>query len=285
MQIREIKKTVAGRPARDGAGVHLTRVISQPDVYDFDPFLLLDAFDSTNPDDYILGFPWHPHRGIETISYFIQGDIEHKDSLGNHGNILDGCCQWMTAGGGIIHQEIPRPSPHMLGIQLWLNLPGKEKMTLPKYRDIRKENIPVVRSSKYTARLLSGYLDDMAGAIQSDYVPVTFLDITLYAGESFTMQTDPRDTIFAYILMGEGSFGTLPAVHGPKQALLFDQGDSFVAWAGEKLFRFLFFSGRPLHEPIAWGGPIVMNTPEQLADAFHELRSGSFVKTTNAVAG
>jgi redox-sensitive bicupin YhaK (pirin superfamily) len=285
MKIREIKKTVAGRQTQDGAGVHLTRVISHPNVYDFDPFLLLDAFDSTNPDDYALGFPWHPHRGIETITYLIEGNIEHQDSLKNHGNILDGGCQWMTAGGGIIHQEMPRPSPHMLGVQLWLNLPGKEKMALPKYRDIRKENIPVVRSSKYTARLISGYLDDMAGAIQSDYVPVTFLDITLYAGESFTMQTDPQDTVFAYTITGNGAFGSSPAAYGPKQALLFEGGDSFVAWAGENLFRFLLLSGRPLHEPIAWGGPIVMNTKEQLETAFHELKSGSFIKTANAVVG
>ena len=285
MKIREIKKTVDGRHTRDGAGVHLTRVISRPNVYDFDPFLLLDAFDSTNPDDYSLGFPWHPHRGIETITYLIEGNIEHQDSLKNRGNILDGGCQWMTAGGGIIHQEMLLPSPRMLGVQLWLNLPGKEKMTHPKYRDIRKEEIPVVRSSRYTARLISGYLDDMAGAIQSDYVPVTFLDITLYAGESFTMQTDPHDTVFAYTISGTGSFGTSPAVQGPKQALLFEEGDSLVVWAGENLFRFLLLAGRPLREPIAWGGPIVMNTKEQLSAAFQDLKAGSFIKKTTAAVG
>lgn len=285
MKIREIKKTVTGRQTQDGAGVRLTRVISHPDVYDFDPFLMLDAFDSANPDDYIRGFPWHPHRGIETVTYLIEGDIEHGDSLGNRGNILNGCCQWMTAGSGIIHQEMPQPSPRMLGVQLWVNLAGKDKMAAPKYRDIRNENIPEVRSEAFSVRVLAGHIDGLAGAIQGDYVPVTFLDVTVNPGKAFSMQTAPEDTVFAYVLSGKGAFGTSEAIHASKQALLFGEGEDFSARAGESPLRFLLLAGRPLHEPVAWGGPIVMNTQEELDAAFRELQEGSFIKTKNVVFG
>ncbi len=285
MKMREIKKEVTGMHTRDGAGVRLTRVISRPNVYDFDPFLMLDAFDSKNPDDYILGFPWHPHRGIETVTYLIEGDIEHGDSLGNHGNIQDGSCQWMTAGSGIIHQEMPQASLHMLGVQLWVNLPKKDKMTAPKYRDIKSANIPEIRSGGYAVRILSGYVDGTAGAIQSDYVPVTFLDAYVHPGESFSMETAPKDTVFAYILSGEGAFGTSKSMHPSKRALLFEEGDTFAVHAGESPLRFLLLSGRPVREPIAWGGPIVMNTNEELENAFRELREGSFIKTKKVAFG
>jgi hypothetical protein len=285
MKVREIKKAVKGARTQDGAGVRLTRVISQPDVYDFDPFLMLDAFDSKNPQDYTAGFPWHPHRGIETVTYLIAGDIEHGDSLGNRGNILNGSCQWMTAGGGIIHQEMPRAVPHMLGVQLWVNLPKKDKMTTPKYRDITSESIPEVRSEKYAVRILSGAMDGITGAIQSDYVPVTFLDVKVFAGESFSMETTPEDTVFAYILAGEGAFGTSQSMQPSGRAFLFEEGGSFAARAGDAPLRFLLLSGRPIGESIAWGGPIVMNTREELQTAFRELREGTFIKTKKVAFG
>ena len=278
MKICEIKKTVSGRQTRDGAGVRLTRVISQPDVYDFDPFLMLDAFDSTDPEDYTRGFPWHPHRGIETVTYLIYGDIEHGDSLGNSGSIWDGCCQWMTAGSGILHQEMPRASEYMLGVQLWLNLPGQNKMAPPKYRDIRSENIPTVQEKEYTVRVLSGNFNAAAGAVQGDYVKAEILDVTVFPQGEFSMQTDPSDTVFTYIIKGEGAFGTSGGAIPAKKAVLFEKGNTFSAAAGEIGLRFLLFSAKPLGEPVAWGGPIVMNTQAELDTAFRELEEGTFIK-------
>lgn len=278
MEIREIQKTVSGRQTRDGAGVRLTRVISQPDVYDFDPFLMLDAFDSTDPQDYTRGFPWHPHRGIETVTYLIYGDIEHGDSLGNSGSIQDGCCQWMTAGSGIIHQEMPKASEYMLGVQLWLNLPAHNKMAPPKYRDIRSENIPAVTEKEYAVRVLSGNFNNVSGAIQGDYVHAVILDVTVFPQGEFTLQTDPSDTVFAYILKGGGAFGTTGEFTTAKQAVLFGEGNTLLTSAGEIGLRFLLFAGRSLNEPVAWGGPIVMNTQAELNTAFQELDDGTFIK-------
>ncbi len=278
MKMREIKKTVSGRQTRDGAGVRLTRVISQPDVYDFDPFLMLDAFDSTDPQDYIRGFPWHPHRGIETVTYLIYGDIEHGDSLGNSGSIRDGCCQWMTAGSGIIHQEMPKASEYMLGVQLWLNLPAHDKMAQPKYHDIRPENIALIQEKDYSVKVLSGNLSNVPGAMQGDYVKADILDVTVFPQGGFSMKTDPSDTVFAYILKGNGSFGTTGEMIPAKQVVLFETGEFFLATAGEIGLRFLLFAGRPLRETIAWGGPIVMNTQEELNTAFRELDEGTFIK-------
>lgn len=278
MEQREIKKIIAGHETADGAGVRLTRVISHSDVYDFDPFLLLDAFDSTNPDDYIRGFPWHPHRGIETVTYLISGDIEHGDSLGNSGSILDGCSQWMTAGGGIIHQEMPKPSPHMLGVQLWLNMPAKHKMAPPKYRDIRPNMIPKIENKSYTVSVLSGRFGGANGAIRCDYVQATFLDIDIRPDASLSMDTDPEDTVFAYILQGEGIFGNSSEMIPSKRAVLLGRGGRLNIRAGRGGMRLLLLSGRPLGEPIAWGGPIVMNTREELDLAFRELDGGTFIK-------
>jgi quercetin 2,3-dioxygenase len=273
---REIKKIVTGKQTSDGAGVRLTRVISHPDIYDFDPFLMLDAFDSTNPDDYTCGFPWHPHRGIETITYLISGDIEHGDSLGNSGSIRDGCSQWMTAGSGIIHQEMPKPSPHMLGIQLWLNMPRQYKMAPPKYRDIRPGLIPQVAGQEYAVSILSGSFEGIQGAVVCDYVQATFLDVSVHPGGIFFMETDANDTVFAYIIQGEGVFGreTIPS----KRAVLFGKGNRLNGTAGPSGLRFLLLSGSPLGEPIAWGGPIVMNSQNELDLAFKELDDGTFIK-------
>jgi redox-sensitive bicupin YhaK (pirin superfamily) len=274
--IRSIRKIVTGQRAVDGAGVKLVRVIGYHDTKEFDPFLMLDAFDSTNPDDYTRGFPWHPHRGIETVTYLVQGDIEHQDSLGNHGSILDGDCQWMTAGSGIIHQEMPKACDRMLGCQLWLNIPAKDKMVAPKYHDIRKNMIPVIEGPGSTVRVIAGHYQDQAGATQGDYIKPLYLDVDLKPGTEWSLPTDPAHTLFIYILQGAGSFQAQQVAE--KHAILFDAGDTFSVIAREEGIRFLLFAAPPLREPIAWGGPIVMNTREELDLAFKELDEGKFLK-------
>ena len=290
---RTVIRQVAGRPAVDGAGVRLVRVLGSPTVKDFDPFLMLDAFDSKNPEDYVKGFPMHPHRGIETVTYLAHGEIEHQDSLGNKGVIVDGGCQWMTAGSGILHQEMPVACPHMLGLQLWVNLAKKDKMTQPKYRDIHPENIAHVKEPGVEVRVLSGEYKGHKGAMQADYVPVTFLDVTLEPGAHWTLETRPDDTVFAYILFGECSAGPVPGDSpcgskgsnycastpmNAKQAVLFSPGDTLTLSGGSIPTRLVVAAGKPLHEPVAWGGPIVMNTDEELREAFFELEDGAFIK-------
>lgn len=279
MQERTIRKTVTGSTQYDGAGVKLVRVIGHDDVYDFDPFLMLDAFDSENPEDYVKGFPWHPHRGIETVTYLILGDIEHGDSLGNKGNIQDGCCQWMTAGSGILHQEMPQPSPKMLGVQLWLNLPRKDKMAPPQYRDIRADMVPRVKEDGSRTGVISGAYRGVSGPVQGDYVKMLFLDVELDAGARWTLPTDSGAALFVYLVRGACRFEPDGDPVPEKTAVLFNPGDELTAEASEKGARILLFSGRPLGEPVAWGGPIVMNTQEELQQAFQELRNGTFVKS------
>lgn len=277
--VRNVIKVVTGSTQFDGAGVKLVRVLSRPDVEDFDPFLMLDAFDSLEPEDYIKGFPWHPHRGIETITYLIMGDIEHGDSLGNSGSILDGCCQWMTAGSGIVHQEMPKESARMLGVQLWLNLPKADKMTAPKYRDIKAYNIPLVKTDKIIVNVISGEYNGVAGAVQGDNVEITFLDVDLEPGADFKIKTNPDEKLFVYIISGEGYFGEDDKeIQLSKRALLFGPGDEFHARTYGNGIRFLLLAGKPLKEPVAWGGPIVMNTEEELNLAFKELKEGTFIK-------
>ena len=198
-QTRTVKKIITGEQTVDGAGVRLVRVIGRKDTKEFDPFLMLDAFDSRNPLDYIKGFPWHPHRGIETITYLIQGDIEHGDSLGNTGSILDGECQWMTAGSGIIHQEMPKASERMLGVQLWLNLPAADKMTAPMYHGITQGEMPVVDEEKAWVRVIAGTYKETAGARAGDFVKPLLLDVELNAGTAWTLETDPNASLFIYI--------------------------------------------------------------------------------------
>ena len=277
--IRSIRKIVTGKQSVDGAGVRLVRVIGHGDTKEFDPFLMLDAFDSENPDDYTKGFPWHPHRGIETITYLIQGDIEHGDSLGNKGSILDGECQWMTAGSGIIHQEMPKASNRMLGVQLWLNLPAKDKMVAPRYHGISKADIPVIEEEGRKVHVLAGAYKETAGAISGDYIKPLYLDVELSPGVEWSLETDREATLFVYIVQGEGAFGpsgseVIPARH----ALLFDAGSIFRVKASDNGTRFLLLSGKPIGEPIAWGGPIVMNTREELDLAFRELQENKFIK-------
>lgn len=277
--LRTIRKIVTGKNTIDGAGVKLVRVIGYNDTKDFDPFLMLDAFDSTDPDDYTRGFPWHPHRGIETITYLIKGDIEHGDSLGNKGSILDGDCQWMTAGSGIIHQEIPKACDRMLGVQLWLNLPARNKMTAPKYVDIKRENIPVINENENKVHIIAGKYNDMQGAFNGSYVKATYLDVEVSAGSKWSFNNEKDSTLFIYILQGEGSFDPdRKELISEKHAILFNEGDRFLVNASNRGIRFLLLSGKPLKEPIAWGGPIVMNTKEELDLAFKELDENTFIK-------
>ena len=276
---RKIRRLVAGSTQFDGAGVKLVRVIGKQDVQEFDPFLMLDAFDSHNPDDYIKGFPWHPHRGIETVTYLIAGDIEHRDSLGNKGSIQDGCCQWMTAGSGIMHQEMPQPSEQMLGIQLWLNLPRKDKMTQPQYRDRVAENIPKVQEDGSTVRAIAGSYKQLSGATQGDYVKMLMLDVELAPGKEWSIPTENNATLFIYIVQGAGYFeADFQQITESHRGLLFTDGDMFIARAADQGVRFILFSGQPLREPIAWGGPIVMNTRQELQEAFAELENNTFIK-------
>jgi redox-sensitive bicupin YhaK (pirin superfamily) len=276
---REVRRIVTGSRQEDGAGVKLVRVIGRADVEDFDPFLMLDAFDSRNPADYIKGFPWHPHRGIETVTYLIAGEIEHGDSLGNKGHILNGGCQWMTAGSGIIHQEMPQPAERMLGLQLWLNLPRKNKWTQPQYRDITADRIPKVQEESGTVGVISGAYGNVQGVTQGDYVQALMLDVALNPGSGWRLPVDGATTLFIYIVEGGGFFDALATQVESHRAVLFGEGDEFVVQAGPKSIRFLLFAGRPLREPIAWGGPIVMNTKEELEQAFTDMDNGTFIRT------
>jgi redox-sensitive bicupin YhaK (pirin superfamily) len=278
-KIRSIKKIIRGRAAVDGAGVHLVRLFGHDDVYDFDPFLLMDAFDSRRPEDYIRGFPWHPHRGIETVTYLIKGDLEHGDSLGNSGSILDGDCQWMTAGSGIIHQEMPQPTERLLGCQIWLNLPAKDKMTAPAYNDILNEDVPLIEECGTKVHIIAGTYQGQRGAFEGKFVSPLYLDIEAGAGVEWTLDTDPESTLFIYTLGGGAIFDPISENLIPeKTVVLFSEGEQFWMRSGETGVRMLLLSAPPLHEPIAWGGPIVMNTPQELNQAFADLRANTFIK-------
>ena len=278
MQLRSILADVTGRPTIDGAGVRLVRVLGSPTVKTFDPFLMLDAFDSVNPDDYVKGFPMHPHRGIETFTYLVNGAIEHKDSMGNVGVIRDGGCQWMTAGSGILHQEMPLASPRMLGLQLWINLPAAYKMTDPKYRDITIDMVPRVEEEGACVAVVAGEYKDVAGAAHGDYVEVRFLDVRLEPGASWQVHTDPAHTAFAYLYDGDCYLkpGRQPLL--ARHAYLLGEGDTVSFEGGDDACRFVLVSGAPLREPVAWGGPIVMNTDEELMQAYFEIEEGRFIK-------
>ena len=280
MTTRNIKRIVRGTATQDGAGVKLTRVIGNRDVYDFDPFLMLDAFDSVNPDDYTKGFPAHPHRGIETVTYLVEGEIEHGDSLGNKGVIHGGDCQWMTAGSGIIHSEMPKAAPHMLGLQFWVNLPQANKMVPPKYHGVTAEQIPVLERAGATVRVIAGEYDGVKGAMQADYVKATFLDVEIARGVEWRIETPHDMTAYLYILSGAATFGSEQETVIQKNAVLFTPGDEILVRAGGNGVRFVLCMAMPLGEPVAWGGPIVMNTEQELEQAFDELQNGTFIKDT-----
>jgi len=278
MPIRNIKKIVTGQATQDGAGVKLVRVLGPATVKDFDPFLMLDAFDSTNPDDYIRGFPWHPHRGIETITYLVEGVIDHGDSLGNKGRIESGECQWMTAGSGIIHQEMPQPAPRMLGLQFWLNLPADKKMAPPKYHGASRDKVPVLSETGSTVRVIAGEYQGVKGALSADHIKADFIDVQLAGGAAWSFKADPEATIYLYILEGGAEFDEKSGPVGHKKAVLFDQGDEIKVQAGPDGVRFVLCQARPLKEPVAWGGPIVMNSQKELDQAFDELENNTFIK-------
>jgi quercetin 2,3-dioxygenase len=287
MAKRKCFQIVRGQHAVDGAGVHLRRVLGLNTVKDFDPFLMLDGFDSTNPLDYIKGFPWHPHRGIEIVTYLLSGEIEHGDSLGNKGIIRDLGCQWMTAGSGIIHQEMPIASDRMLGCQLWVNLPKKDKMTQPAYNDIKEENVSVVKDDGATVRILSGTYKNHNGAVKGEYLKVQYLDVELTPNTVWKYNETPNDeTLFLYLIEGKlatdenlGNFEEKPC------AILMSASsgndsvyDDVVVRSGDEGARFFLLAAKPLNEPVAWGGPIVMNTEDELREAFSELDNKTFIK-------
>jgi redox-sensitive bicupin YhaK (pirin superfamily) len=275
--MKHIKKIVKGQKAIDGAGVHLVRVLGYYDVKDFDPFLMLDSFDSKNPADYIKGFPMHPHRGIETITYLIEGEIDHEDSLGNKGRIGAGEAQWMTAGSGILHQEMPQEAPRMLGVQLWLNLPRKEKMTKPAYFDITSNMIPIVSEPFGTVRVISGEYAGNKG-VHPSYIQATLYDIMINAGKKAVIPVTENENCFIFLIQGDAHVND--TLQSEKSAILFEMdGNKIQVAATEKAeARFIFFSGKMLKEPIAWGGPIVMNTEDELQQTFRELEAGTFIQ-------
>jgi redox-sensitive bicupin YhaK (pirin superfamily) len=278
MNARTIRKTYPGMATLEGAGVQLTRIFSQPDVEELDPFLLLDFFDSDDPDDYCRGFPWHPHRGIETITYLIEGEIEHADSLGNSGVIRALGCQWMTAGRSIIHQEMPNPKERILGTQLWLNLPRASKLTHPAYRDIQAKDVVIVEDELVHVKILAGTFRGKKGPVKGTYVDPFYFDVTIHPKGKFEMDISAEEKVFLLLLEGAIQFPDGSSADAEEErGVLLSEGER-VAVHSEKGARFLLIAGKPLHEPIAWGGPIVMNTQEELEQAFKEIQDGNFIK-------
>lgn len=272
---RKIKKMVQGFATQDGAGVHLVRVLGNATVEDYDPILMLDSFDSTHPDDYTAGFPMHPHRGIETISYVVRGAMQHRDSLGNADTISDGEVQWMTAGSGILHEERIPAAEHLLGVQLWLNLPAKDKMIPPAYHSIRSADIPEVPFDGGKLRVLAGSYREVHG-YAAPHLPLDYYDVRLDADAQLLLETDPARAVMLFTLQGKITVAgtTIPE----KTAARLTAGEHVVLQGGSEPARVLFISSKALDEPVAWGGPIVMNTRAQLSQAFEELEAGTFLK-------
>ncbi len=301
MKTREIKKVRKSVPTIEGAGVHLRRAFGSAQVPEFDPFLMLDDFRSDTPAHYLRGFPWHPHRGIETITYALDGKIEHGDSMGNEGVITPGDVQWMTAGSGIIHQEMPKGDSKgsMGGFQLWANLPRSHKMMDPRYRDVKSRTIPeVVQDTGAKIRVIAGTVDGRKGPVRDIVTDPEYLDVTLPAGAVFTHPTVRGHTVFAYVTEGKGYFCKEKKpfsydmegvnyfdmkrdpflVNG--DLVLFHDGDQVMVSTDTDPVRFLLVSGKPIGEPVAWYGPIVMNTNEELRIAFEEYNNGTFIRKT-----
>lgn len=273
---RTIQTTVQGYPTQDGAGVHLVRVLGNATVAEYDPILMLDSFDSTDPALYTAGFPMHPHRGIETISYVAKGAMQHRDSLGNADTIADGEVQWMTAGSGILHEENIPAAPRLLGVQLWLNLPARDKMTPPAYHSVRRADIPEVALPGGRLRVLAGKYGDAIG-YAAPHLPLDYYDIRLDPGARLTLDTDPARAVMLFTLEGEVLVAgrRLP----PKTAARLTPGGTLALQGGEAPACVLLISSLPLAEPVCWGGPIVMNTREELNAAFRELNNGTFLKS------
>jgi len=301
MSIRPVKSIIQSQPTIEGAGVKLRRAFGFGNTGDFDPFLLLDDFRNEHPQDYLAGFPWHPHRGIETITYVLRGTVQHGDSLGNRGAMGPGDVQWMTAGSGILHQEMPKgdEAGRMHGFQLWANLPKSLKMTDPRYQDIVAKDIPeVVDDDGTRVRVICGEFWGKTGPVEGVAADPRYLDVWVPPRVRKTFPVESSRNAFAYIFEGDGTFrdasaprGVLtervgegesgPAVReaaGNRSLVLFDSGDEITVQAGEEGLRLLLVSGRPLEEPVAWRGPIVMNTDEELRRAYAELRDGTFIR-------
>jgi hypothetical protein len=287
--IRHIRTAWVGHPTVEGAGVHLRRAFGFGQETLFDPFLLLDDFRADDPSSYRAGFPWHPHRGIETITYVLAGEVDHADSLGNSGTIGPGDVQWMTAGSGIIHQEMPRGDAdgRMGGFQLWANLPASHKMMAPRYQGVDAAAIPLMEQAAGTVRVVCGRVDEVIGPVTDLMIDPEYLDVALVPHADWTYAAPEGRTYFAYLFEGEARFGTGgdPTPAGPGTVLLFEDGDLVAVRAGAGGARFLLVGGRPLREPVAWRGPIVMNTREELDAAWRELQNGTFVKSLGAGQG
>jgi redox-sensitive bicupin YhaK (pirin superfamily) len=279
---RKTAKIYPAGPTIEGAGVHLKRVFSSPEATLTDPFLLLDDFRSDDPSKYYAGFPWHPHRGIETITYMLKGEVEHDDSMGNKGIIGSGDVQWMTAGSGIIHQEMPKgdENGHMYGFQLWANLPASHKMIRPRYQEIKAAEIPEIVTAENGVRIkvISGTLNGVTGPVTGIITNPEYLDITVPVNTAYTHALKKGYTAIAYIFEGNGMFGEEKQAAGNGTGLLFGDGDALTLMTNAQPVRFLLLSGKPIQEPIAWYGPIVMNTEDELRLAFEEYEKGTFVK-------
>ena len=269
----------------EGAGVRLHRAFGYHDLPAFDPFLMFDDFRGDRPEDYLAGFPWHPHRGIETVTYMLEGTVEHGDSMGHAGSVDAGGVQWMTAGSGIIHQEMPKPiNGRMGGFQLWVNLPRDHKMMDPRYQEITAGNIPTVSSpSGVMIKVISGTISGITGPVRDIIAEPEYLDISLPPGGEFSHPVKPGFTAAVYVIDGRGIFDRARKLElGNRDIALYGtEGDSIAVSTRDRGVRFIFFSGKPLQEPIAWGGPIVMNTEEELKQAFLDYRSGTFIRGQN----
>jgi quercetin 2,3-dioxygenase len=300
MSIRPVKRIVSSKPTIEGAGVHLRRAFGFGDTGEFDPFLLLDDFRNDRPDEYRAGFPWHPHRGIETITYVLAGNVEHGDSLGNRGNLGAGDVQWMTAGRGILHQEMPQGDEkgRMHGFQLWANLPSSLKMTAPRYQDIKAGEVPeIVDDDGTRVRVVCGDFWGKRGPVEGVAADPRYLDVFVPPGKRKTLAVEVERHAFAYVFEGSGNFRAASAPFGVltektdgvneilvrertgnRSLVLFDSGDEVTVQAGDEGIRFILVSGKPIKEPVAWHGPIVMNSQAELQQAFTELRQGTFIR-------
>jgi redox-sensitive bicupin YhaK (pirin superfamily) len=285
MSLRPVKQIIQPKPTIEGAGVKLQRVFGFGKTKEFDPFLLLDDFRNENPQDYLAGFPWHPHRGIETITYVLAGSVEHGDSLGNKGSMTAGDVQWMTAGSGILHQEMPKGDQHgrMHGFQLWANLPASLKMTDPRYQDIPASAIPEITDDDGTkVRVVCGEFWGKPGPVEGVAADPNYVDISVPPGHKKRLKVETTRNAFAYVFAGSGQVAkpeAAPEYDATNHSLvLFDRGDEIVVQAGPEGIRFLLVSGKPIEEPVAWYGPIVMNTQNELRQAIDELQDGTFIK-------
>jgi len=280
--IRSIEQILPSRETIEGAGVHLRRAFGYHEVPRLDPFLLLDDFRSENPVEFLAGFPWHPHRGIETVTYMLDGLVQHEDSLGNKGVIGSGDVQWMTAGSGIIHQEMPKhlDDRRMGGFQLWVNLPASHKMMDPRYQEVKRAQIPTVEPAKGVAvKIVAGELGGVRGPVRDIVAEPEYLDVRIMPGARFEHPTTKGHRVFAYVLGGRGHFDEESGeVVDSEHLVLFKDGERAHVEAMDQPLRFLLISGKPLHEPVAWWGPIVMNDRRELEVAFAEYQNGTFVK-------